>query len=84
MVDIDTKLVEDFISTMKASKADLEAALDDIKKCMQTKGWEDSNREAFNVSARNLSSEVDNAIGDIKDTIRELEKIVDKAEKIKY
>lgn len=84
MADIDTEEVNDFISTMKRSKSDLVKAYDEIKKCMNTEGWEDSNREAFNVAAKGLQSEVDNSISDIENTIKELEKIVEKAERIKY
>ena len=84
MVDIKTEEVNDFISKMKASKRDLEVALDNIVSCKSVEGWEDSNRAAFDIAANGLQKEVESAIAEIENTIRELEIIVAKAEDIRY
>lgn len=83
-VDVDTTEVRDFITTMKRSKQDLGDALQKVKDCRSAQGWEDSNRQAFDVAAGTLEDEIERCIDSIDDTIHDLEKIADAADDIKY
>lgn len=83
-VDVDPAEVRDFISIIERSGKDLEDALEKVKDCRSVQGWEDSNRQAFDVAAGTLEKEIENCIKEIEDTIGELEKIATAAEDIKY
>ena len=83
-VDVNIEEVLDFISEMNRAKADLNRSLDNVRSCRSVQGWDDSNRQLFDASARDLEKEIMVCINGIEDTIRELEKIVEAAKRIKY